>query len=666
MSFNLPASADTIRRFVRLPTRPQSMRLEASKPLQDPLPAIEVQEIGPLGLVLRAIGRNRNPVKRALGYLRTRGLKATVRKLRRALNPETEASYAEWVARYDTLTEADMAAIRRSIAAMSTRPLISILMPVYATDLSILRQTIASIEAQLYPNWQLCIVDDASPDPALRQLIAALAAREPRIRTGFRAANGGVVATSNDALALAEGEFVALVDHDDLLPPHALYLVAAEIAAHPEAMLIYSDEDKIDGEGLRREPHFKPDWNPALLQAQNYINHLAVLRTDLVRRLGGFRAGFDGSQDYDLMLRATEQGRPDQIRHIPHILYHWRIALDASTLSMAKPDATRIAAVQAVAEHLERTGVDAAVERMANGPYHRIVFPQPQPMPRVSLIVPTRDRVQLLRQCLTGLIERTDYPDLEIIIVDNESVGPATLAYLAEIERDARVRVLRQPGPFNFSRLNNQAVAEATGSILGFVNNDIDVIARDWLKEMVAQVVQPGIGAVGAKLYYGDDTIQHAGVILGIGGVGSHAHKGLHRSDPGYFSRAWLVHDVGAVTAACMLVPRRVFDEVDGFDEEEFAIAFNDVDLCLKIRSAGYRIVFTPFAELYHLESASRGDDFTVSRAARFEREKAAIRRRWAERLDNDPYYNPNLTLESEQFGLAWPPRAAMPWRHGN
>ena len=489
------------------------------------------------------------------------------------------------------------------------------------------------------------------------------AAADSRIKVVRRPENGNICAATNTALTLATGEFVALMDHDDILPERALYEVAALLQEHPDADLIYSDEDKIDEAGRRYDPHFKSDFNPDLLLGQNMVNHLGVFRRSLIEAAGGFRVGFEGSQDYDLTLRAIERTDPSRIRHIPFILYHWRVFASSTAFSTVELPRATAAAHRALTEHFERRGIKATVEEApATNRFTRIRHAMPTPAPRVSLIVPTRDKVELLRGCVEGLRHRTDYPDLEILIVDNNSERPETFAYFDSLKDDPRVRVLRYESPFNYSAINNFAAAQATGSMLGLINNDIEVIGADWLTEMVSHAARPEVGAVGAKLYYADDTIQHAGVITGICGVAGHSHKGRVRTDYGYFSRLQLTQDLSCVTAACLIMRKAVFDAVGGLDAANLAVAFNDVDLCLKVREKGWLVVWTPFAELYHLESASRGSDTAPDKIHRFMGEIEHMKRRWGDALATDPYYNPNLTLDAEDFGIAFPPRVRKPW----
>ena len=507
---------------------------------------------------------------------------------------------------------------------------------------------------------ELCIVDDASTDPSVWETVRRQARRNKRLKILRRTKNGHICAASNDALRLATGDFVALLDHDDELSPLALYCVALALNRKPDLQLIYSDEDKLDQEGRRCDPHFKPDWNPDLFTSQNYISHLTVYRAALVREVGGFREGFEGSQDYDLSLRCLEKIEPGQIYHIPQVLYHWRMTEQSTAAEASAKPYAQTAALRAMQEHFDRRrpGVSVVPDYSI---YLRAKYPLPDNPPLVSIIIPTRDRADLLRRCLQSIFAKTDYPRFEVIVIDNESREPEALEYLAKLASES-VRVHRIEGPFNFSKLNNAGVSLARGSLIALLNNDLEVMNADWLSEMVSHALRPEVGAVGARLWYPDNTIQHAGVILGGGGVADHAHIGL-RDEPGYFARAHLVQNFSAVTAACMLVRKDRYLEIGGLNEINLAVAFNDVDFCLRLRARGFRIVWTPHAELYHHESASRGFEDTRLKRSRFLSEVAYMEAKWKEALANDPCYNPNLSLGEKLFTLAFPPRTTKPWQ---
>jgi len=571
--------------------------------------------------------------------------------------------YESWIKFFDSLDDSDRSAIKKRIKGFRHQPLISIIMPVYNTPEIWLRHAIDSVRGQLYPVWELCIADDASTQSRVRRILDEYQKADARIKVTYRTENGHISAASNSALELASGDFVALLDHDDELAEHALYMVAEEINSYRNADIIYSDEDKIDEAGKRFDPHFKSDWNPDLFYNQNFISHLGVYRTRLVRKVGGFRVGYEGSQDYDLCLRCVALTQPSRIRHIPHVLYHWRAIAGSTALATSEKRYAEVAAEKALADFFQATQSGVKVETGDLPTTYRAKFPLPGRAPFVSLIIPTRNGFEILRQCIESIRNKTTYSNYEIIIVDNQSDDAQTLHYLTELKRQKIARVLRYEDRFNFSAINNFAVQQCAGELVGLINNDVEVISPDWLSEMVSQAMRPEIGAVGAKLYYGDSRIQHAGVIIGIGGVAGHSHKYYPMDSHGYFSRLKLVQNLSAVTAACILVRREVYDEVGGLDEENLPVAFNDVDFCLRIQEAGYRNLWTPFAQLYHHESVSRGIEDSPEKQLRFTKETEYMKRRWGKRLLSDRYYSPNLSIDSEDFSIAWPPRVRVPWK---
>jgi len=569
--------------------------------------------------------------------------------------------YARWIRCYDQLQREDVKRVREQIAQFHYSPLISVLLPVYNSNLKWLRRAILSVQKQLYPRWELCIVDDASTDRKIWPFLQRCARQDRRIKLMRRTENGHISAASNDALRLATGDFVALLDHDDELAPTALYFVALTLNKNRDLQLLYSDEDKLEEHNRRSEPYFKSDWNPELFLAQNFVSHLSVYRTDLIHRIGGFRIGFEGSQDYDLALRCIEQIRPEEIEHLPWVLYHWR-AGDQSTASnpTAKPYAQE-AARRAVQEHLKRTGVAGTVVP-SHGVYLQTKYALPNERPMVSIIIPTRDQASALKKCVHSIFEKTDYPAYELIVLDNESHDSEALEFLAELKKRDGVRVERIDDAFNYSRMNNRGVELSRGIFVALLNNDVEVLHADWLMEMVSRAMQPKVAMVGARLWYPNGTIQHGGVVLGAGGIAGHAHAGLRRGEPGYFARAHLAQDVSAVTTACALVKREVYLEVGGFDEN-LAVTFNDVDFCLRLREAGYRVLWTPYAELIHHESASRGFDSSAPKQVRFLTEVDYMKSKWGDILQRDPFYNPNLSLDENLFTLAFPPRTTKPWQ---
>lgn len=656
---------------VRLPNQVYALRLDPlSAPGRFTMRNMTVQELGGLQVAATLLWSHLQPVvsdpqqlglvlKKAWRVARTEGFRALQHRL---LAPGS-VDYQQWVVAYDTFTEHDRALIRSQLELLSYKPLISIILPAYNTPEKWLRRAIESVRNQVYLHWELCIADDASTAPHVRQVLEEYRDKDARIKVMYRERNGHISAASNSAIALASGEFIALLDHDDELAAHALSTVVAELNAYPDADLLYSDEDKIDAQGRRFHPYFKPDWNPDLFLAQNLVTHLCVCRASLVREVGGFHTGYEGAQDWDLVMRIVERIPTTHIRHIPHVLYHWRAIPGSTALAIAEKDYARDAQHKMLVAHFARIEQPVEILPVA-GACWRIQYPLPQPPPLVTLIIPTRDRFDLLRRCVESIYQKTTYPHFEVLIVDNQSTDPRTLAYLQQLSDERGVQVLPYDAPFNYSAINNYAVGHARGTVIGLLNNDLEVISPDWLTEMVSQALRPEIGTVGAMLYYPNDTIQHAGVILGLGTSALCAHAFIYRPRgyPGPVGRALLNQNLSAVTAACMVLRKAVFVEVGGLDETNLAVAYNDVDLCLRLMEKGYRNLWTPNAELYHHESASRGAEDGPEKQARFQQEIAYMKERWHPLLLRDPAYNPNLALDRESFTLAFPPRVQKPW----
>jgi GT2 family glycosyltransferase len=592
----------------------------------------------------------------------------TVISMLRAEHALLDQDYPTWVRLYERTGEDARRAATEAVVRLEDPPLISILMTVRNPVPDHLRAAIESVRNQFYPHWELyiaqgastntCIVQDLN-DASLDTLLWEVQQQDRRIKVVIGPA---IAAAANSALALASGSFIALLDQNDLLSPRALYEVALCIVRRPKADIIYSDADHVDEHGHRSTPYLKPDWSPDLMLAQNLINHLGVYRRDLVERIGGFRTGLKASQDYDLALRAVAETSSDRIAHLPLVLYHLRsdsVGCGGSGLPSQDCAADSAASArQAVFEVLLRGVPGVAVEPVPSAPsWNRVIYPVPRPNPLVSVVIPSRNHADMLARTMDGLLRRTDYQALEVLIVDNGSDEPAAMMLMRTLSADHRVRVLNCPGPFNYAALNNIAVRQANGKLILLLNNDVDVIASGWLHEMVAHAIRPGIGAVGAKLLYPDDTIQHAGVTVGVLGVAGHTYLRRRRGDRGYFGSLCLVRNVTAVTGACLMVRREAYLAVGGLDEVSLPVAFNDIDFCLKLVEKGYRNLWTPYAELYHLESASRGPDESSEKAARFRQEVATMRQRWGHVLEYDPYWNRNLSLDATDVALAFPPR---------
>jgi O-antigen biosynthesis protein len=536
---------------------------------------------------------------------------------------------------------------RQRAFPFSRTPIISLVVPVYNPPAEFLEALIRSVQAQTYPHWQLCLAD-ASTSPHVRPLLQKHAAHDSRIKLELLPTNAGIVGNSNAALELVTGEYVALVDHDDTLAPFALFEIAKAIQDHPEADMLYSDEDKLDFSGQRVEPNFKPDWSPETLRSRNYICHLSVFRRSLLTELNGFRAGFDGAQDHDLILRATERAK--RIVHIPQVLYHWRMHRQSTAADAGSKGYAHEAGKRAVQEQLTRLGIDGTVHDGAVPGLYDVVY-HVRSQPLVSVIIPNRDAPEMLARCVESLA-KSSYANYELWIVENGSTRPETHAYYRQLEKQPHVRILEWTKPFNYAAVNNFAALHARGELLLFLNNDTEAVNPDWLEQLVRHGIQPGVGAVGAKLYFADDTIQHAGIVIGMGGVAGHSHHSYPRSATGYMQRLRFAQNVSAVTAACLLCRATVFREVGGFDEG-FVLAFNDVDLCLQILQRGHRIVWTPNAELYHYESKTRGYEDTPEKQQRFKREFDLFHLKWSAFLkQGDPYYNPNYRLDRPDFAL--------------
>lgn len=566
-----------------------------------------------------------------------------------------DIGYEDWIENNELPTLPSREDAARQITKFRCKPLFSLVMPVYNTDEKFLRECIESVLKQSYSHWELCIADDASPKSYIRDILQIYQTNHPNIRVVFRKTNGHISQASNSALSLATGDFIVLLDHDDILPEHALFFMAEAINRNPSAQILYSDEDKIDANGRRFAPHFKSDWNPDLFFSQNYVSHLGVYCRALLQRIGGFRTGVEGSQDQDLLLRCLPYVQPEDIIHIPRVLYHWRALEGSTALASGEKSYTTDAGIKALNDYFIAHGPkDIQVQAgLLPNTYH-VLWPIPQPAPLVSLLIPTRDKKEITEVAVQSILKKTTYNNYEIIILDNGSIETQTLAWFDVIQKeDARVQVIRYDHPFNYSAINNFGVKHAKGKLIGLINNDIEVISPDWLTEMVRHACRPEIGCVGAKLYYSNDTLQHGGVILGIGGVAGHSHKYYSKNSYGYFSRLMLTQNTSAVTAACLLVRRETYEKVGGLDENNLKIAFNDIDFCLKVREAGYLNLWTPYAELYHHESISRGSEDSSEKVKRFNTEVGFMKNKWNNILENDPFYNQNLTKIREDFSMA-------------
>ena len=586
-------------------------------------------------------------IVKGLRYLKHYGPKEFFIRLSERMEPE-EIPYGPWYEKHRVKSEELEWQRRHHFPFM---PLISVVVPAYHTPEVFLREMIESLEHQSYENWELCIANASPENEKMGKILREYMKKDSRIRVKELAENLGIAENTNAAFALASGEFVGLLDHDDLLAPDALYEIAALLNSDETFDVVYTDEDKVTTELSEHfQPHLKPDFNLDLLRSNNYICHFFVVRRTLVEQCGGFRRAYDGAQDYDFIFRCVEGAR--RVGHVPRILYHWRTHKASTADNPASKMYAFEAGKRAIEGNLERCGVKGAVvTHTSDYGFYNVTYPV-KDNPLISIIIPNKDQRDTLKQCLDSVERRSTYQNYEILVVENNSEEAETFAYYEELKQKKNVRVLTWGGEFNYSAINNFAVREAKGEYLVFLNNDIQVITPGWLEELLANCQRPEVGIVGAKLYYPDDTIQHAGVIIGMGGVAGHAFRGMKRSRTGYLHKASLQMDYSAVTAACMMVERSVFEAIGGF-EEALVVAFNDVDLCLRVCQKGYLVVYNPHVELYHYESKSRGADDSKEKVNRFKQETEFMKTRWRDLLKKgDPYYNKNLTLSKWNYSL--------------
>ncbi len=598
-----------------------------------------------------------NKIRKTISWRVTRPLRAARELRHRPARPlqhgkELDEPYLQWIQANEPGPK-DLAGMRTEAGRLGSRIRFSVVMPVHDPEKVWLQCAIESVRDQIYGNWELCIADDASRRPFVGEILKGYEARDKRIKVVFLAEHQHISGASNAALNLAQGEFVVFLDHDDVLAPQALLELAKALETTPGTDMIYSDEDRLDPQGQRTQPHFKPDWSPDLFLSQMYTGHLGCYRRELLNRIGGFRKGFEGSQDYDLVLRLIEHSQ--RILHIPKVLYHWRMSPNSAAGNPGAKDYADSAALRALNDHLARKGIGARAEGGLFRFTYRIRYEIPSP-PLVSIVIPTRDQLPYLRRTVKGVLHKTAYRNHEVVIVNNDSRQASTLGYLRGLQRIPRLKVVECPGEFNFSAVVNLGVRNAAGAIVLLLNDDVEIVREDWLEAMVEHAQRPEVGAVGAKLVYPQHRgIQHAGIVVGIQGYAGHPHRWLPEDQPDHFSRAQLIQNVSAVTGACLMTRREVFDAVGGFDEQ-LRVAANDVDYCLRVREKGWRIIYTPHAKLIHHESASRGYEDNPDKIGRFEQEKRTFASRWAGILSaGDPYYSPNLTLEREDFSLRLP-----------
>ncbi len=576
--------------------------------------------------------------------IRRSGLKQTIKKIRAQLFKKKSAGKLEFRISNSVRKLQSNTVFPRDIK-------VSVLVPLYNTPVVFLKEMIASVQDQTYANWELCLADGSDDKhSAAGEIVSKLARSDKRIKYRKLEKNLGISENTNACIEMSTGDYIALFDHDDILHPSALFEVVKAICSK-NADMVYTDENTFSKTPEDAYcPHFKPDYSPDTLRSYNYICHFTVFSRKLLDKVGGgFRKEFDGSQDYDMILRLTEKA--ENIVHIPEILYYWRAHGQSVASDISAKPYTIVAAKKALAEHLDRVGLEGTVTDSTIPSTYRIKY-DIKGEPLVSIIIPTKDHISDLKKCIDSIIGKSTYRNLEIVIVENNSTDPQTFSYYESLKDDPRIKVVVWKHEFNYSKINNFGAGFCNGEYYILLNNDIEIITPDWIEEMLMFAQRRDVGAVGAMLYYPDDTIQHAGVILGIGGVAGHSHKYFKRGDYGYASRLTIAQNLSCVTAACLMTSRRVWEQVGGLNEK-YAVAFNDVDLCMRIRAAGYLIVWTPYAEAYHYESKSRGLEDTPEKQRRFQSEVLRFHEDWDKELAaGDPYYNPNLTLEHEDFSI--------------
>lgn len=550
----------------------------------------------------------------------------------RFLNPMNIPSYNMWLKEQEPVM----------VTGLKYNPLVSVLVPVYNADPKCLKECIESVLSQSYENFELCLVDDASSSEETKKVLKSYE-KNKKIKIKYRKKNGHISRATNDALNMAKGEYVAFVDNDDTLDKDALYCVVSELNKNKKLDLIYTDEDKLDQNGKRCYPHFKSDWSPDTLLSLNYICHLVVVRKSLVEKVGGLTVGLEGAQDHDLLLKITEQ--TNNIYHIPKVLYHWRMIEGSTALNLDNKDYAADKGKLAIEAALKRRKLKGIVEKDPVSTYYRVLY-DIKKEPLVSVIIPTKDHAKTTEACLKTVFEKTTYKNFEVLLVDNRSKEKETLELFEKYKQKYQnFRVIPADMKFNYSKINNLAVKQAKGEYIILLNNDTEVITPEWMTYLVGYAMLPHAGAVGAKLLYPDNTIQHVGVALGLGGVAGHTDLGMGRDEPGIYGRVRVPYDVGAVTAACLCVNKKKFTEVHGLEEKGLTVAFNDIDLNMKLAKRGYYNIVLPMVELYHHESKSRGTDLAPGKRERFENEVHFMQNKWGDALFDGRFYNPNYSM---------------------
>ena len=614
----------------------------------DPQKLLKKQRIkSTVGFVKQGIKKtNPRTVKKVLKYIRVNGIRGLRSYIVEGVNRK-EKPYAEWYAeQLPSREELERQRQRR----FDKEPKISVIVPTYRTPEVFLREMIDSVVNQTYSNWELCIADGSEGDKVVEGILESYAKKDSRIKYRLLEKNLGIADNTNAALELAAGDYIGLFDHDDLLAENALYEIVSALQ-EDDYDILYTDEDKISGDGKEHnDPNFKPDFSMDLFRSHNYITHFFVVKHSIMNKIGGFRSAYDGSQDYDLMFRCIENS--EKIKHIPMILYHWRIHQNSVAGDPASKMYAYDAGKRAIEDHLKRMNIAATVEHQGLWGMYHVKYETPG-NPLISIIIPNKDHVKDLDVCIRSIFKNSSYRNFEIVVVENNSTEKETFSYYDSIQSEfENVKVVVWDGIFNYSAINNFGVQYAKGDYLLFLNNDTEMITEDALKEMLGCCMREEVGAVGAKLLYDDDTVQHAGVVVGFGGYAGHVNTGIGREDYGYMVRAMINCNYSAVTAACMMTKKELFLQVGGFDEQ-FVVACNDVDYCLKLRKINKLIVYNAFSEWYHYESKSRGYEDTPEKLARFENEVKKFQKKWPDILEQgDPFYNPNFPVTQAPFTL--------------
>ena len=585
-------------------------------------------------------------IQKGFRYLKHYGPKEFWIRLHERFEPE-EVPYGPW---YEAYVPDEAALEKQRHHHFEYSPLISVAVPAYRTPEKFLAQMIDSLLAQTYGNWELCIANGSPEDSAMKKVLEEYTKKDSRIRVSELTENKGIAGNTNAALEMAQGEFVGLLDHDDLLAPNALYEIVRALDEDRNLDAVYTDEDKVTTElDEHFQPHLKPDFNLDLLRSNNYICHFFVVRRSIVQKVGGFCQEFDGAQDHDFIFRCIETA--EKVGHIPEILYHWRTHKASTADNPASKMYAFDAGKRAIEAHLKRTGTEGIVSHTPDLGFFRVKYPV-QGQPLVSVIIPNKDEKETLKACIDSIREKTEYPNYEIIIVENNSTTDEIFQYYKELSQDPRIRLLRWKKEFNYSAINNYGVRHANGEYLLFLNNDVTVITPGWIKELLGVCQRPEVGAAGVKLIYPDNTIQHAGCVIGLGGIAGHMFVDMPANRTGYLHKASILQDMSAVTAACMMMKRTAFEEAGGFTEK-LSVAFNDVDLCLKVRKNHKLIVYDPYVQLYHMESKTRGAEDNKEKVRRFQEEIEYMRCQWLDILKKgDPYYNKNLSLTKWNYSL--------------